>query len=437
MKHLPLFAKFFIAFWLITISMFLVGGLVMHELLEDHVVPVSKQEYRQLERLAITLQRKGKLPRSHLSDHLYILNKKGQDLRGRRIPRPLRRFIAEMEDKEEPYAANYRRHHIVGPYQAQVGRQQLQLYAMLPQRFPYGGPSEYWPGNLIIALLISALLCYWLSRFMTRPIRAIQKGSHELAQGQLSSRIDRHTSQRNDEIGELARDFNQMAEQLEELLGAQKRLLQDISHELRSPLTRLQLALAIARKKSGGQAEKEHDRIELERERLDGLIQQILTLSRLENMGPPEMQQLDLVLLLKDTLQQGRLEAEQRQVELSYQGPEDAFYQGNPQLLFSVVDNLLRNAIRHSPEQGQIELQLQDQGSNWLITLSDEGGGVPEDLLPQLFERFYRVDEARNQDTGGAGLGLAIAKSAVLQHKGQITATNNDKGLAVSITLPK
>jgi two-component system sensor histidine kinase CpxA len=206
---------------------------------------------------------------------------------------------------------------------------------------------------------------------MTGPISAIRKGSHKLAQGDLSTRIDEKTSCRSDEIGELARGFNQMAEQVEELLGAQQRLLQDISHELRSPLTRLQLALAIARKKSSGVAEKELDRIGLERERLEGLIQQILTLSRLENLAAPDMDPLDLVLLIKDTLQQGSLEAEQRNITLKYNGPDTANYNGNQQLLFSVIDNLLRNAIRHSPDNGTITIELFNKSQAWTIILSD------------------------------------------------------------------
>jgi two-component system sensor histidine kinase CpxA len=148
------------------------------------------------------------------------------------------------------------------------------------------------------------------------------------------------------------------------------------------------------------------------------------------------MDPLDLVLLIKDTLQQGSLEAEQREITLKYNGPDTANYNGNQQLLFSVIDNLLRNAIRHSPDNGIITIDLFKKSESWTITLSDQGGGVPESVLPHLFERFYRVDEARNQDSGGAGLGLAIANSAVLQHKGTITAENSHEGLSVTIILP-
>ena len=294
---------------------------------------------------------------------------------------------------------------------------------------------------IIVAAIISGLVCLLLARYLTTPIQRLSRATHQFASGDLGLRVASTMGGRRDEIADLARDFDSMAERLQALIGAQQQLLSDVSHELRSPLARLQVALGLARQREQNQANTELDRIEREAERLNELIGQLLSLTRLESgtalthAGP-----VDLTALLAEIAESTDFEAraENRQVRIIHSIP--ATIKANETLLRSALENVLRNAARYTDEHTSVDVSLQadNEHTGWLlIQVRDHGLGVPEAMLTKLFEPFVRVGNARDRKSGGYGLGLAIAERAIRLHGGEISASNEpDGGLVVRIRLP-
>ncbi|MGE3773711.1 MAG: ATP-binding protein [Gammaproteobacteria bacterium] len=281
-----------------------------------------------------------------------------------------------------------------------------------------------------VALLVSGLLCWLLARHLTRPIRELQAASARLAAGDFTTGLTPRTLARRDELAALARDFQSMAAQLKQLVEAQRQLLRNVSHELRSPLARLQVAAALARRRAGDVIDSEIDRIELETARLDELIGQLLALMRLEAATGQVHAPLDLSALLDAVTRDARFEAEARGNRVEAAIERGLTLNGNAELLRSVFDNVVRNAIRHAPQGSAVQLVATRDPAlgQILVAVRDEGPGVPEAMLERIFEAFVRVDEARSADAGGSGLGLAIAKQGVRAHGGSILARNRPGG---------
>ena len=294
--------------------------------------------------------------------------------------------------------------------------------------------------RLGITVLVGGLVCWLLARHLTRPIRELQVASARLARGDFAVEIDRRTLARRDELAALARDFVQMAAKLKTLLDAQRQLLRDVSHELRSPLARLQVAAALARRKGAGLVDGEVDRIELETARVDELIGQLLTLMRLEAVdGALPTDTVDLSGLLETVARDAEFEAAALGVGVKARIAPGLCVRGSADLLRSAVDNIVRNALRHTAPHSRVALTAAlDPGSSRLVvTVRDHGPGVPDAMLERIFDDFVRVDEAREQRTGGTGLGLAIARAGVKAHGGGIVARNiATGGLEVQIRLP-
>ncbi len=274
--------------------------------------------------------------------------------------------------------------------------------------------------RLLLALLISGGISYGVSRYLTRPLKQLQQASRELANGNLSARI-KVTERHGDETDALARDFNSMAEQLEEKISAQRRLLSDVSHELRSPLARMQVALALAEREPGRSA-AQLQRIERETILLDKLIDQLLSTPD----TPGEMEDsLDLVVLLQTICDDAAFEARARGTSVKFTSSvTEAVLRTHGDLLKSAFENIIRNALRYSPEGAAVEVSLKQQDNDVFVTVKDHGPGVPPEDVDRIFEPFYRVDEARQRETGGFGLGLSISRRAIEQHGGHITASN-------------
>ncbi len=301
--------------------------------------------------------------------------------------------------------------------------------------------TEEFITRLGLAILVSGFVCFWLARYLTGPIVRLRAATHQLASGNLGARAVE--TKRADEIAELVHDFNRMAERLEVLLNSQKQLISDISHELRSPLARLNVALGLARQRAGEDASKALDRIELEADRLNEMIGKLLTLARLESGEPPaEPSPVRILELLQDVVADADFEAHSRDCRVQLVQAEDCTTVGNPELLRSAFENVVRNAVRYTAAGSEVEIRLSCQtqngsGSLAVITVRDHGPGVPDEEIGNLFRPFYRLDAARERQTGGAGLGLAIAERAVRLHQGSITARNaQDGGLVVEIRLP-
>jgi two-component system, OmpR family, sensor histidine kinase CpxA len=305
---------------------------------------------------------------------------------------------------------------------------------------PHGMPVRW----LIIAVVCSGLVCYLLSWYMTKPIVRLRAAARRLATGDLSARTGAPTSgRRRDEVSGLMRDFDAMAERLETLMKAQSRLLNDISHELRSPLARLNVALGLARQRSGSDSTDMLERIELEASRLNELIGRILTLARLED-GEQRVPQTPVPLdeLIQNVAEDAEFEAQARLCHVETAIPHgDWQVRGNASLLHSAIENVVRNAIRYTQEGTSVKIELScEQGSagtEAVLKASDSGPGVPPDSLNKLFEPFYRLDDARGRSTGGVGLGLAITERAVRFHGGKVSAHNRaEGGLRIEIRLP-
>jgi len=291
---------------------------------------------------------------------------------------------------------------------------------------------------IILATVISGFICLLLARYLTAPIGRLRQATQRMAEGDLNQRVSPSMGKRKDEIVELANDFDYMAEQLQALVGSHKQLLRDASHELRSPLARLQVALGLARQRGDDSTTKELDRIEREAERLNELIGQLLTLARLEtNTSEIEQSTIDLKLLLEQVVEDAAFEARASNRDVEIVQSISVSTEGNSVLLSSALENVVRNAIRYTDEGSSVEVSMEEQSPGWVeIKVRDHGPGIPESMLESIFEPFVRVGEARDRQTGGYGLGLAIAKRAVNLHQGRMAAANEDDGLSVTIYLP-
>jgi two-component system sensor histidine kinase CpxA len=306
---------------------------------------------------------------------------------------------------------------------------------------PFYGVPLHLIERVFIELIIAGIMCYLLARYMASPIVKLGKAARQLATGNLSIRVGPSLGNRKDEISSLAIDFDLMAERIEKLLTSQRNLLRDVSHELRSPLARLNVALEICRQNLGPGAVDLLGRIEREAERLTELVGHILTLNKVESGSIKiEKTEIDLAVLVREIAADSDYEAKSKNRAV-VSTTEPCILEGNLDLLRRAIENVVRNAVHYTVEGSSVEVTLCNIQSNdepqALVTVRDHGKGVSEDALPQLFKPFYRVDEGRGRDSGGTGLGLAITEAAVRYHGGRIRAENApDGGLVVEMTLP-
>jgi Signal transduction histidine kinase len=295
--------------------------------------------------------------------------------------------------------------------------------------------------RLLLAIIISGLISAFLARYLTRPITRLRAAAQKIATGQFAARAGSGLPEQHDEVGQLVKDFDFMAERLEILIGAQQRLISDVSHELRSPLTRLKLALDLTRSDAGGELAPTLDRIERETERLSSLVGMLLTLSRLESGDAvAESSPVQLPELLAEIVTDVEIEANSRGCAVELKPLPDCWIEGDPELLRSAFENVVRNAIRYTEPGTTVRVSAEcdsSDSSHVRVLVQDHGPGVPQDELENVFKPFYRVDTSRERRTGGVGLGLAIAERAIKLHNGRITAANlKDGGFQVEITLP-
>jgi two-component system sensor histidine kinase CpxA len=280
----------------------------------------------------------------------------------------------------------------------------------------------------------------------TRPVIRLRQAARELARGKLDTRVSesgsRATIFEGDEFQALVHDFNHMAERLESLVGAQKLLLRDVSHELRSPLARLSVALELSREDADPTMDNHLNRIQREAERLNELIGQLLTLSSMEAVeSVGKFEAVSLNKLLREMLPDAAYEARQRDASVELQEDGECVVEGRRELLYRAIENIVRNAIRYTEPCTQVDVKLyrvNEPGAQWaMVEVSDQGPGIPESELESVFRPFYRVDAARSAHTGGFGVGLAIAERAVKLHDGHLRAFNHAGGGAtVQIRFP-
>jgi two-component system sensor histidine kinase CpxA len=310
-------------------------------------------------------------------------------------------------------------------HQDSTGRYWLIVAGPRRMTFWFLRPEHLW------VLAICVLLCYLLSWHLTSPVRQLQRAVDCFGRGELNVRAE---GSRRDELGQLARTFNLMADRIQTLLTAERRLLLDISHELRSPLARLSVAVELARTNKNP---ADLDRIQKEADRLNTLIGELLQVTRAE--GDPSkrvVEPLSLTQVVREIVDDTSIEARPKDCELVLHAQADVLLDGDAELLRRAIENVVRNAIRYAPQGSPIEIDLNENGESAVIRVRDFGPGVPGNAIERIFDPFYRVDSDRNRASGGTGLGLAIARRAVQLHGGVIRATNAAPGLLVTIELP-
>ena len=296
--------------------------------------------------------------------------------------------------------------------------------------------------RLLVVVMTGGVVCYGLARYLTSPVARLQKATQQLAGGDLTTRVGSVLEKRGDEFSDLGHDFDLMAERIERLINSQRRLLSDISHELRSPLARLNVALELARKRAGSEAGASLDRIEREAGLMNELISELLGLARWDSDAESRQEEsIPLADLVQEVAADADYEATSHNRRVSVVESEDCIVTGSPELLRSAIENIVRNALHYTAEETRVEVRLSCSRINdreyAVIVVRDHGPGVPEGALKELFRPFYRVEEARDRLSGGSGLGLAIAERIIRLHGGTVTATNaSEKGLQVEIKLP-
>lgn len=297
--------------------------------------------------------------------------------------------------------------------------------------------------RVIILVLIAGLVCYGLARSFSSPINRLRTASQRIAAGDLSARVGGIAGKMGNELAELGRDFDNMAERMENLIESQKRLLTDISHELRSPLARINVALELARKECGVHDGGMLDRIEKESNQLNVLIGQLLTLARIEN-SREEIDRKPLVVsaILREIAENVTFEVKGRSKGVVITSLADVTVQGSEELLKRAIENIVRNAAYYTAEHTNVEISSSilshEEKEQLVIDIRDYGPGIPEGEMKFVLQPFYRVSNARDRRSGGEGIGLAIADQAIKRHGGTISMVNaeNNSGLEVKVLLP-
>ena len=376
----------------------------------------------------------------------FLFDEQGRELSGRTAPGWAQRLIHGQDPQGIGLFAHFSARRFV---KQQVSTDEGRTYVMVaevPPRpwLPLLRQKPPVTGLIILglAVLVSGIVCYFLAGYLTSDVRRLRAATQQLAAGDLNARAEAPRGRRRDEIAQLVRDFNTMAGRLQDLMEAQARLLHDISHELRSPLARLSVALGLATQRSGPEAMGALERIEMEANRLNELIGRLLTLARLEG-GDDELGRAEVALdeLIRDITIDADFEAQSRHCHVVCVIQDEITVLGSASLLHSAVENVVRNAMRHTREGTEVEIRLAHEsgpnGTEAVVRVTDHGSGVPQEALDKLFRPFYRLDDARGRQTGGVGLGLAITERAVRLHGGTVRAANRPQGgLMVEIRLP-
>lgn len=452
-KMRSLFLKIFLSFWLTVV---LVGvALVITWSLQPEVV-ISRWRAMMGEAVSMYSQaaaeqvdRYGRsgldnyLQRLHASARIEasLFDENGRLIAGHPSPEAADLFQRALHSDEPEFSVTSHMAFAADRAFGPAGR----VYVLVAE-LPRGPVGAFRPSRrvilvrLAVAILVSGVICYLLTRYLTAPILQLQTAARQMAAGELSARAPVKMERRGDELGELVRDFNTMAARVESLVASQQQLLSDISHELRSPLARLTVALGLARQRAGSDAADQLDRIERESERLNDMIGKLLTLAKLRSASsPPEVVDVDFSALVREVVEDAHFEAQERDVGVQLSSSGICVVKGSPELLRSAIENILRNAIRYTAEHTAVDVAMRCDPNTHVaeVTVRDHGPGVPESELPNLFRPFYRVATARERTSGGAGLGLAISDRAARVHGGSVSALNApDGGLIVRLTIP-
>ncbi len=373
---------------------------------------------------------------------LTLFDQQGRPLSNNLVPRRMMHMVGRALRSGEvvrPMMGN--RNAVAGMVRGPEGRRYIVAVSLpdrpRPRDLVQGMTHGFLGWQLLVLLAVTAVVCYLLARSLTSPIKRLREATCRFADGDLSTRIGEQVKGGH-ELAGLARDFDDMAAKIEDLVASQQRLLRDISHELRSPLARLGIALELARQQQSEGKQGALNRIELEAQRMNEMIGQLLSLTRLENdTRSIPMASMNLAALLEGLVLDADFEAAAKNSRVRYDGPDELCWTGNQELLGRAFENVIRNAVRHTAEDSSVQVSLHQQGELVRIEVLDDGPGVPEEALGKLFTPFYRVEDDRDRKSGGSGIGLAIADRAIRLHGGSIRAENRcGGGLRIEILLP-
>jgi signal transduction histidine kinase len=447
-----LFLKIFLSFWLVVALLVVVAILITVATRPTRQISAIETQQAKILNEAIAAYQAGGT--DHLRNFLHsvrdsqhlraVLFRDGESLLGRSVPP----WFSEVA-KGERHTTDT----LIGRLNPRF--QMLRVSTTGPDGHTYMLVTELPPGQgavfgpngvpglgIFIAVLMSGLVCYFLAQFLTSPVIRLRKATQKLASGDLSARVGASSSQNGDEISQLLRDFDLMAEQIEKLVNAQSRLLKDISHELRSPLARLSVALELARQRTGPEGQSVLDRISLESNRMNELIGSLTTIARLESgAGSIRKQPVQLEDLVQEVARDAAFEAQARNIQVECEILDELPIAGDAALLRSAIENVVRNATRYTRPDTAVAIRAEKRKAGAFyeayVQVSDSGPGVPEVELEKIFQPFYRIDDARERSTGGVGLGLAITDQAIRLHGGSVRASNlPEGGLLVEMHIP-
>jgi len=458
-----LYLKIFLTFWLITATIIVGTNVVVHwfDMTPDSNLPNAHFKHNEEPAKRLLFQMAGSVINRNAADirkdiralpawsspFIFALDNDNQDVLNRLLP-PGVLMLAEQLNSKHPYEKiQDRNRKLFGRYITLNDGNVIKLVTISDGLDE--GPdrdiilelflNNIWP-LLLVSILVSGSACFLLARHFTSSIKRLQETIQQVSRGDLSARVSKHFSGRKDEIASLGRDFDHMTARLEKSMLEQKRLIKDVSHELRTPLARLQFALALAQQRSAGIVDSELERIKQAADYLGNIITEILSLPVHDQQGWQLDDTLDLVALLHNIVENYEQMAAEKSINIRFDTfCTEALVATYGNMLVGVFENILRNAIHYSPVSGKIDISLayKEDDNHFSIAIADSGIGVPEELLHDIFQPFFRTDSARDRESGGHGLGLAIAHRSVTLHYGKIWAENKkDGGLKITVEIP-
>lgn len=455
-----LYLKIFFSFWLVMALMIVGSNLVVHwfDLTpeknftrhnRDRQSDPAKQFLHQAVGAAInyTLPQAAQGLRQMppwAARRIYVVGPSGEDIISRPVPPAVKKFIQQLS-YDRPFNKDLRGgRHLYGRYIHLADGTPIRI-ATIGRAGPGGDGNiiwqlfiqNIWP-LLLVSILISGTACLFLAKRMARGLQTLKNATRQIARGNLSIRISEQFTGQGDEIVALADDFDNMTARLEKAMLEQKRLIKDVSHELRSPLARLQIALGLAQQRNQGTVDKELERIKEAADYLNDVISDILSMPIHDNTDWELDDCLDIKVLLDTLINNCQHDADSKHVSLNLQYPDqECLVATHGNTLIGVFENVLRNALHYTPTHSSIDITLNIAKKCACIEIRDRGAGVEDEALEDIFQPFFRTSEARDRSSGGYGLGLAIAARTVDLHSGKITAHNHkDGGLSVNIRLP-
>lgn len=457
------YLKLFLGFWCITVLILVGTGLVSHLLdLRPDKHLSSKQKFHQstaAERLLKEVVREAvnykledirqgmqEMPENAIR-LVFVIDENHRDLLYRPLPNGIEKILAQLdithpEVKFQHDEASYFGRFLLLPDGTGikiVTRDSPDDTGLWWQLYFY---NIWLP--LLISISISGAACLILAKRLSRGIDILRNATRRIAAGDLSVRVSHKfnvfNKKRRDEIADLSLEFDHMVMRLDKSMQEQQRLIKDVSHELRSPLARLQFALALAQQKCMGDVEPELDKVKQAADYLNDIISDILSLPMTDTAAWELTDAIDLKTLLETLVDDYRAQASEKEVSLVLHTPiNDALVATHGNSLIGVFENIIRNALHYTPKGSTVSLELDNSSKNtFTLEVRDMGKGVPADNLDDIFKPFFRTDEARARSSGGHGLGLAIAKRTVELHDGTISARNHQNGgLCISVSLNK